>query len=174
MTSLSIKYYLYALMTVLLQGLVIQNIDLGMIAGHKVDILIYPILLILLPVRTSTFMLVVWAFFCGLGIDIFYNSPGVHTSALVFTAYIRHYIMYRFEPRTGFAPGALPIQFNPSSNYYLFVAIVLFIHIFVYYVMSYFNLALIGEILSKTVISFLFSYLLLFIHGYILRALTNT
>ena len=170
--TLPIKYIIYAVLFVFFQVLVCKNIVFGSELGAYFDVIIYPLLLINLPVNTPAALVVIIAFMSGLSIDFFYDSPGVHTSALVLTGFIRKAVLNTLEPRIGYNVGDTPLSVSRSDYwYYIFSAIILFIHLLVYYLVSYFSFAFIGEILLKTIMTFFVSMLLVSLHGIVWRAL---
>jgi hypothetical protein len=170
--GIPIKYFIYALIIILLQVLVCKHITTGTALAPYMDVMIYPLLLLILPVNTPASLVVILAFFSGLSIDFFYDSPGVHTSALVFTGFMRKIILNVIEPRIGYAVDDTPLRVSPSDYwYYLYVSILLFMHLLFYYMVSYFSLSYILDILIKTISTFVVSMLLISLHGITWRAL---
>ncbi len=166
------RYLIFTLIIILIQVLVCKHIVLGTKSDPYLDVIIYPLLLIILPVNTPAALVVVIAFFSGLGIDFFYDSPGVHTSALVLTGFLRKLILNFMEPRIGYAVDDVPLRVSPSDYwYYLYAGVLLVIHLLFYYTVSYFSLLFIVNILMKTLLTFLVSMLLISLHGITWRAL---
>ena len=169
---LPIRYIFYALILLLIQVLVCKHIVLGSASDPYLDVIIYPLLLIILPVNTPAALVVIIGFFSGLGVDVFYDSPGVHTSAAVFSAFIRKPLLNLMEPRIGYAVDDVPLRVSPSDYwYYLYAAILLLLHVLVYYIISYFSLSYLFDILLKSVLTFLVSMILIGLHGILWRTL---
>ncbi len=167
-----IRYIIFAIIIVLFQVLVCKHVMLGGVADPYLDILIYPLLLFILPVNTPAAVVVLFGFLGGLGVDIFYNSPGVHASALVLTAFLRKLVLNALEPRTGYAVDESPLRVRPSNYwYYSYTAVLLFIHILVYNLVSFFSLAHVLDILIKTVLTFVVSMLLIGLHAVLWRTI---
>ena len=57
----------------LVQVLILKNIDIN---TSYVNLYIYPLLLIMLPIRINKLALLFIAFFLGLLVDLFYMTPG--------------------------------------------------------------------------------------------------
>ncbi len=77
---------------VLLQVLVLNNIQfLGFVNPY-----IYILFILSLPVRTARWVSLLLAFGLGLTIDIFSNTPGMHSSATVLIAFLRNGIINLF------------------------------------------------------------------------------
>ena len=70
----------------LVQVLILVNVEIN---SSYVNLYIYPLFLLLLPIRLQKVALLAIAFLVGISIDMFYDSAGVHAAASVFTAYFR-------------------------------------------------------------------------------------
>lgn len=80
---------------VLLQVLILNNVH---IAGYATPFLyIYLILKFESDVPRNVLML--WAFFLGLSVDIFSDTPGMNASATVLLAFLRPVFLRLFVPR---------------------------------------------------------------------------
>ena len=67
-----------------------------------IHFVIYPLAILLLPIKTPRITVMLIAFIYGMGIDVFYDSPGIHASAAVFTAYVRGIVLKIIEPYEGY------------------------------------------------------------------------
>ncbi|MBQ8269742.1 MAG: rod shape-determining protein MreD [Bacteroidaceae bacterium] len=103
----------------LIQALIFSQIHLfGYATAH-----IYLIYLLKLPRFTSRNELLVWAFLCGLVIDIFGNTPGINACAATAMAFTRNYLLDAFTPKGNaddFVPGAHTIGWGGYTTYALF------------------------------------------------------
>lgn len=128
-------------------------------------ILVYPLFIMLLPLRMSKSLLILLAFFMGIMVDIFYDSPGVHASASVFTAFIRPVFLKILEP-----DGGYPIQAIPSKHYFgivwfiQYAAYMLGTHILFYFTVEAFTFVFWKEILIKSMVTFSLTYIVLVVH----------
>ncbi|MBX7094434.1 MAG: rod shape-determining protein MreD [Flavobacteriales bacterium] len=82
----------------LLQGLVLNNINLG----PYFQPYIYILFIIALPFETPLWLLIPLGFVYGLFMDSFTNTLGLHTSACVFLAWVRPRILRLYSPREGY------------------------------------------------------------------------
>ena len=94
-----IIYYLHKIgwfiCLVLLQVLILNNVH---IAGYATPFLyIYLILKFESDVSRNTLML--WAFFLGLTVDVFSDTPGMNAAATVLLAFLRPIFLRLFVPR---------------------------------------------------------------------------
>ena len=150
---------------VLLQVLILKRIHIGGPDFSYFYILIYPIPLLMLPVRTPRIALLIIAFVCGLLIDVFYDSPGVHAGALVFTAFLRPFVLKYLEPDTGYATTDVPVASRFGLIWYLqYSGILLLIFLLVYFSLEMFSYVFWTTILLKTIFSFIISLALVIIH----------
>ncbi|MEG1685575.1 MAG: rod shape-determining protein MreD [Bacteroides sp.] len=83
---------------VLLQVLVLNNIHL---LGYATPFL-YVYFILKLNSGISRNELMLWAFFLGLIVDVFSNTPGMNAAALVLLAFVRPTILQLFSPRDVF------------------------------------------------------------------------
>lgn len=80
----------------LVQGLILSNVVL--LGGHA-QVYLYTLFIIMLPLRISTGFAMFLGFLIGLGVDMFYDSPGLHASAAVVAAFVRPYFIRLLTPR---------------------------------------------------------------------------
>jgi len=98
------KYLMYFVALILLQILVFNNIDFS---GY-INPYVYVLFVLLVPFTTPKLVLLVSAFLLGLFVDLFMGTPGVHSSATVFMAFSRPFVMSLFSPREGYQSGTYP------------------------------------------------------------------
>ena len=63
---------------------------------------VYVLFILLLPVETPKWLLLIVAFFTGLVIDMFGSSGGMHAAATVFMAFARPGVLRLIAPRDGY------------------------------------------------------------------------
>lgn len=80
---------------VLLQVLILNNVN---IAGYATPFL-YIYLLVKFESDTPRNTLMLWAFFLGLAVDIFSDTPGMNAAAAVLLAFMRPLLLRLFVPR---------------------------------------------------------------------------
>ena len=160
MNNALIGHIIRAVIIVLLQGLVFQRIYIGGPSFNFFALIVHPVILMLLPVKTSRLMLVVFGFIVGLSVDIFYSSLGVHASAAVFVAFMRPYIMQLLEPRGGYPVASVPSNRAFGLNWFIrYSALMLGLYLLFYFSVEVFTFVYAGQIILKTISSFVLSYL---------------
>ncbi len=65
---------------------------------------IYILFILLLPINTPKWILLILAFSTGIIIDIFDNTIGVHAFALTFVTFLRPFILKIWSPYDGYDP----------------------------------------------------------------------
>lgn len=93
------------LVLVLLQGLIFNEIILwqGMAIPY-----VYVLFLLMLPLETPRWLELILGLICGLAIDMFTNTLGIHASASVLLAFVRPHFLKAIAPRDGYEFGQRP------------------------------------------------------------------
>ena len=157
------------LLLVLIQVLILKRIapDYGLFI--YMSVIIYPIFIMLLPIRTPHVLAIALGFLLGITIDFFYDSIGVHASATVFIAFVRPYILSALEPRGGYTVNQSPTKKSLGINWFMiYSGILLFLHLFFYFSVEVFTFVYIGEIILRSVFSFFISMFFVIAYQYIL------
>jgi hypothetical protein len=101
---------------------------------------------------------------------MFYDSPGLHSSSLVFMAFMRNYILKFLEPRDGYKIEMTPTIYNFGFNWFvIYSSILVFLNIFWYFSVEAFSFLYFPEIILKTIFSFIFSEVLIVLYVVILN-----
>ncbi len=152
----------------LLQVLVFKQMALSWSGFNYAQIYIYPIFVLLLPVRLPHALAIGAAFLFGLAIDTFYNSLGIHAGACVFSAFIRPLVLGIWEPRGGYDTIPTPSMEVLGTTWFArYAAVMLVIHLFFYFSIDAFSFVFMGDILIKTIFSFLISYVFIMMYQFL-------
>lgn len=145
----------------LLQILIFRRMAISIGDTAYVHFMIYPVAILLLPVRMPRTIVMLLALVAGLFVDSFYNSPGVHAGALVFLAYVRGPILDFLEPYEGYNQDAEPsIAVQGLTWMTSYVASALLVFLFVYFSLEAFSFIYIFSIFLDTIGSLIASFLL--------------
>lgn len=171
MNSLWIKNIIRIIFIALLQVLILKRINFGWENFNYFSFIVYPLAILLLPIRTPRFLLLIIGFVLGLFVDLFYGSPGVHASAAVFISFIRPYILQMLEPRVGYPTQAVgPTRKRFGTNWFMtYSAMILFMYLLVYFIAEVFTYVYFFEIILKTICSFLVSYICIIIYFFLVN-----
>jgi hypothetical protein len=149
---------------VLLQGLVFKNIAVGWEDFPYLHIIVFPLFILLLPLRTPRLLVIFLGFVIGISVDFLYDTLGVHASATVFTAFARAMVLKLLEPRGGYNMSYSPTIARMGIGWFVqYVSILIFAHVFFYYSVEAFTFVYIADILIKTLVSFLASMVFIMI-----------
>ncbi len=153
---------------VLLQVLIFQRLSFGWENFNYINVIIFPIFILLLPFRTPSFLVVFLGFLIGISVDLFYDSPGVHASASVFMAWIRPAILGLMEPRGGYDKNQGPAKKHLGINWFFtYSSAMIFAYLFFYFSVEAFTFVYIVDIFLRTVFSFLVSMIFILAYQYL-------
>lgn len=134
---------------VLLQVLILNNVH---IAGYATPFL-YIYLILKFESDTSRNVLMLWAFFLGLAVDVFSDTPGMNAAATVLLAFLRPTFLRLFVPRDmleSFVPAIRTMGISPFLKY-LITGV--FVHHAMLLTIEFFSFAHIGALLLRIVAS---------------------
>lgn len=152
-TTQLIRFILF----LLIQSLVFNQLEIGL----GIQIMIYPLFIMLLPFETSILLLLVLAFVMGLSIDAISDTYGLHTSALLIVAYMRPIIFKIFSPREGYDTIKEASFIEMGQRWFISVyGLLLLIHHLWFFILEMFSMSELGFILQKTILSVPLSFLL--------------
>ena len=125
--------------------------------------LIYPLILLLLPVNTPHWLTMLLGFMVGITMDLFSNTPGVHASACVVLGYVRPYLLNLFFQQNIKELGdTVPTLFRMGfRSFLLYILFALVIHHCYYYIIQIWSFKNILLIVHKTILSTLLSIILI-------------
>lgn len=168
MNSLWFRNGLRLIFLFFFQVLVLKQVHLNWGSFNFISIMIIPLWIMLVPIQSPKWLLVVGGFLVGLGVDWFYDSPGVHASAATFVGFIRPFVLQYIEPRGGYNRVPIPSKFHLGLNWFVtYASVMVFAYLLFYFSMEVFTPSLLGTILVKTVFSFILSILLVLLYMFI-------
>lgn len=151
------KYTVMFISLVLIQVLIFNQVQFSGFFNPY----IYILFIILLPLSTPRYAILILAFLLGLIIDIFSNSLGIHSAATVFIAYVRplviRLISNREDDRSDY-PGLNQNKLGWFINYALIM--VLLHHTLLFYLEVY-TFANFFNTLYRVILSSLFSVIVI-------------
>ena len=149
----------------LIQGLILESIHIEEGWLRYCRIFLYPLFVIVLPLRTPATIAIAAGFLLGLLVDLFYASPGVHAAALTFTAFARNIVLSVLEPRGGYNVNFSPTIVKMGRPWFLrYSSILLLLHVIFYSCVEVFTFVYWPTILANIVGTYLVSWLFLFMY----------
>ena len=130
MARIWIKYILMFIFVVLIQVLILNQLQ---ISGY-LNPYFYVLFILLLPVSTPRYLVLLLAFIIGFSIDFFSDTPGLHAAATTLLGYLRTPVMYLVSGR-GSDMAEYPTLKNNGLRWFLVysVLLVLIHHFFLFY-----------------------------------------
>lgn len=166
MTKAVFIHIMRFVLLVLVQGLILNHI---MFSGF-INPYLYVLFILLLPFDTPKWVLLVTAFFLGLSIDIFSDTPGMHAAATVLMAFIRPNLLavitQREEIESRDEPDIKKLGLVRFAMYAL--VLVLIHHSFLFFI-EVFRLHEIFSTLLRVILSTIFTILLMVISLYLFK-----
>ncbi len=150
----------------LLQSLVMNN--LGLARGLIVP-MVYPMFILMLPLLTPGWVVLILACILGISVDAFSNTLGLHASASVALAYFRSIILKSISPREGYDIIQKPTIQSMGSNWFMTyaVSLVLVHHLWVFNLEN-FQFDFFFRTQVRVILTSLFSLGLIYLSQYLL------
>ncbi len=153
-----------------LQVLVLDKINLG---GY-INPYLYVFFILLLPFETPGWLLLLSSFTMGFMIDLFSGTPGMHAAASTFMAFLRPTVIRSIgankEFETGMQPSIRDLGFQWFFTYSL---ILIFFHHLALFMIEVFRFTRFFDTLQRTVLSTLFTLVLVIIVQFIFMRTTT-
>ncbi|HAX95983.1 MAG TPA: rod shape-determining protein MreD [Prolixibacteraceae bacterium] len=130
MARIWIKYLLLYIFVVLVQVLVLNQLQ---VSGY-LNPYFYMLFILLLPVSTPRYLVLLLAFFTGFTIDFFTDTPGLHAAATTLLGYVRTPVLYLVSGR-GSDISEYPSLKNNGLRWFLIYSVILVLahHFFLFY-----------------------------------------
>lgn len=165
MNSSVIASLIRFLFFLIVQVLILKNIN---IYPPYVHVFIYPLFILLLPLKTPHWALLLLGFLMGICVDMFYYSYGLHAAAGVLIAYARKFVSQFLEPRGGYEINDNPNKTDLGFTWFLqYSSILMGIFVIYVFLLEDFSFLNIGIILLKSVIAFILSMMVILLHHFI-------
>lgn len=163
-----LRNLLRAVFLLAFQVLVLRQIHLGGADFNYINIFLYPVFLMLLPISTPVWLTMVIGFFYGFCIDVFSNTIGMHTAACVLSTYVRMPLLQFLEPQGGYKQGVSPTRRRMGFAWFLrYAALFMFLHVFTFFCVEVFTPLYMGKILMYTLPSFVISFIFVMLLSFI-------
>ncbi len=134
---------------VLLQVLVLNHVNL---LGY-LNPMVYIVWVVLFPIRKNQSIFLILSFLLGLSIDFFLDAGGINAAATLFIAFVRLPILKIVLKKTDFDYLLFNLRAISFGKAFLFISILTFIHHFIVFSLSYFNLNSFLIIISNTILT---------------------
>ncbi len=151
------KYVIMFISLVLVQVLIFNQVQFSGFFNPY----IYVLFVLLLPLSTPRYLMLISAFLLGFVIDVFSNSLGVHSAATVFVAYIRPLVIRLISNREDDRSDYPGLNQNKLSWFINYAFIVVFIHHAILFYLEVYTFANFFNTLYRVILSSLFSIIVI-------------
>ena len=151
------KYAVMFISLVLIQVLIFNQVQFSGFFNPY----IYVLFIILLPLSTPRYAILILAFLLGFVIDIFSNSLGVHSAATVFAAYVRPLVIRLISNREDDKSDYPGLNQNKLSWFISYVFMIVFLHHTMLFFLEVYTFANFFNTLYRVILSSLFSIIVI-------------
>lgn len=148
-----IKYGLMFIGLVLTQVLVMNHIQFS----GFVNPYIYILFVLLLPLNSPRYVVLILAFLLGITVDIFSNSLGIHAFATVFAAYFRPFVIHLVSNREEDMSDYPGLMQNGVRWFLGYITIMVLLHHTVLFFLEVFTFHNFLETLFRVLLSSIFT-----------------
>lgn len=153
-----------------LQLMLLKQISFNQSILSYMQFFIYPVVILMLPIKLDRTLTLLIAFVVGIIMDMFYDSPGVHAAAAVTTAYLRPFLLAWMEPYEGYNVRESPTMEKLGFRWYaVYLAVLLLTHLLLYFSIEAFSFVFIGDIMLNAIMSFIPSYLIIILGMFLFK-----
>ena len=129
---------------------------------------VYIFFILILPIETPKWLLLITAFFTGLMIDMFGNTGGMHAAAAVFTAFARPGVLRLIAPRDGYEPETkLSPQVMGFKWFITYVSILILLHHLVFFYVEVFRFSEFFMTFYKAILNSIITIILIILGQYL-------
>lgn len=159
-----LKYGFMFIVLVLVQVLIFNQVHFS---GY-LNPFIYILFVMLLPVDTPRYLLLVSGFLLGLVIDVFSNSLGMHAAATTFIAFIRPFVLRSISSREEDRHEYPGLKQNSLAWFFYYAFIMVFSHHFIFFFLEFFTFSHFLTTLLRIALSTLFTVVLIVLSQFLI------
>lgn len=121
---------------------------------------LYVLFVIVYPYRKEKGIFLLLCFLLGLCVDFFTNSGGVNAAATLFIGYIRLSLLKKILRKQEIDFPIFDITKQPFSKLFPYVAILIFLHSFIIFILEYFSFKHFTIITTRVLATTIFTFIL--------------
>jgi len=167
-----VKFIIRFFLFLLVQALVLNHMP----PLHRfITPYVYFLFLLWLPFSTSRPAMLIWAFMLGFSLDAFTHTPGLHASSALVVAYLRPFLINLMVPKDTreLAVGSPSVRTMGGASYFLFMALLTFVHHTWLVMLEWMTFASFGYFLGKVFASTIVTLLLMLVTELIFRPVSR-
>ncbi|MDG2448679.1 MAG: hypothetical protein P8M34_03545 [Saprospiraceae bacterium] len=160
-------FILFCVLVLVAQKVIFSDALMVVANQYPLMIFVLPLIILALPINFDKPLLLISAFLIGLTLDIFNDTLGINTFALVMMAYFRSSILNLVQPRQGYKTDNSGYKSYGIGWISIYLGVCLFIFSFTFFMIDAFTLVYLKRVLissaMSTLVSLPFGVLLLMI-----------
>ena len=164
MGRILIKYAVMFVVLVLIQVLFLNQVQFS----GFVNPYFYVLFILLLPLSSPRYVVLILAFLIGLSVDVFSNSLGVHSFAAVIIAYLRPIIIRLITNREEDMSNYPGLRQNGFAWFLAYTTLMVLIHHVALFYLEVFTFANFFETLFRVFLSSIFSIFIIVLSQFII------
>ncbi len=150
----------------LVQALIVNRVNI--LDGLMLPF-IYIFAILMLPLHTPRWLVLVIAFATGLAMDMFTSTPGMHASACLVMGFLQPHVQSVLSPREGYEFTDKPtVQSLGLTWYAMFASVLTLIHHLVLFNIEYFKFEGLAMTLLTALVSALGTLILMIVGQYLI------
>lgn len=158
MIKVYFKHIILLIALTLLQVFVFNKFQ---VSGY-INPYIYIYFILVLPLSTPGWLLLLVGMISGFSVDMFANTIGMHASAALFLAFVRPYVLASISPREGFDSASIPSASEYGMIWFLkYTIIMVLIHHLALFMVEVWSFSHFIGTLLRWVVSSFFSILII-------------
>ena len=153
-----LKYILYFIVLLLVQTLILDQISVSV----YVNAFVYILFIMMLPIETNKYLVLLLGLLMGLGVDLFDSTLGLHASGGVLVAFVRTFALDIYSPHDGYEANKQLSVRNYGYLWFIKYALTLIIvhHLWIFFFENL-SFANIFFTLAKVVVSSVTSFVVI-------------
>jgi hypothetical protein len=142
--------------------LIIQVVLLkNMVVFGSAFCFLYVLFILLLPIEIKTIPIMLVAFVMGLGVDVFYDTIGIHTASLVGVAFIRNTWLNILTPTGGYDENMNPSLLNMGLGWFVSYSLpLILVHHSLFFIIESLGTNLFLPVVQKIIGSAIFVFIM--------------
>lgn len=150
---------------ILFQGLILNQVTL---LGGQMQAMLYVLAILMLPIETPRWLVLLISFVAGASIDLFTNTLGMHISSALLLGFARGPVLALLAPREGYEIGVRPrIDSLGLSWFVSYAGLLILAHHFWLFFLEVFRLSEIFYTLFRIILSTAFTLVLAILAQYL-------
>ncbi|MBR5983151.1 MAG: hypothetical protein IK025_05470 [Bacteroidales bacterium] len=162
-----LKYILYFFVLLFVQTLILDQISVSV----YVNAFVYILFIMMLPIETNKYLVLLLGLLMGLGVDLFDSTLGLHASGGVLVAFVRTFALDIYSPHDGYEANKQLSVRNYGYLWFIKYALTLIIvhHLWIFFFENL-SFANIFFTLAKVVISSVTSFVVILLFHLLLMS----